>query len=83
MAARRTNSANGRGQSDQASAPSRNYLGVFVTEKFEGRDGEEKTNFTRVGVAFPHRNGGGYNIEIQTGISVSGKLVVLPPKDEE
>lgn len=59
------------------------YLGVFVTEQFEGTDGEERTNYVRVGAAFPHRQGHGLNIEITEGISVSGKLVVLPPRERE
>ena len=48
-------------------------------------DGEEKTSYTRVGGAFPHKKGCGFNIEITEGISVSGQLVALPPRprDEE
>ena len=76
MAARRTN------QSDQAPATPK-YLGVFVTEDYQGNDGEEKTNYIRVGAAFPHKKGCGFNIEIQEGISVSGQLVALPPRPRE
>ena len=76
MAARRTQKSN------QAPAmPS--YLGVFVTENYEGKDGEEKTSYTRVGAAFPHKKGCGFNIEITEGISVSGQLVALPPRPRE
>ena len=73
MAARRTN------KSDQAPAMPK-YLGVFVTETYQGNDGEERTSYTRVGAAFPHRKGSGFNIEITEGISVSGQLVALPPR---
>ena len=73
MAARRTQ------KSDQAPAMPK-YLGVFVTEDYQGNDGEEKTSYTRVGAAFPHRKGCGFNIEITEGISVSGQLVALPPR---
>ena len=59
------------------------YLGVFVTEPFEGNDGEERTNYIRVGAAFPHKQGDGFNIEISEGISVSGKLVALPPRHRQ
>ncbi len=41
---------------------------------------EEKTSYIRVGAAFPHRKGCGFNIEITEGISVSGQLVALPPR---
>ncbi len=76
MAARRTQ------KSEQAPAMPK-YLGVFVTEDYQGNDGEEKTNYTRVGAAFPHRKGCGFNIEITEGISVSGQLVALPPRPRE
>ena len=58
-------------------------MGVFVTEDFQGDDGEERTSYTRVGVAFPHKQGDGLNIEISEQISVTGKLVVLPPRERE
>ena len=73
MAARRTQ------KSEQAPAMPK-YLGVFVTENYQGNDGEEKTAYHRVGAAFPHRKGCGFNIEITEGISVSGQLVALPPR---
>lgn len=58
------------------------YLNVFVQEKFES-NGEEKSNYTKVGVAFPHDKGEGFNLKITPGISVSGDLVVFPPKADE
>ena len=48
------------------------------TENFQGNDGEERTSYTRVGAAFPHKKRCGFNIEITQGISVSGQLVALP-----
>jgi len=77
MATRRTN------KSDQAQAQSPKYLGVFVTEDWQNAQGEDKTSYTRVGAAFPHKKGPGFNIEIVDGISVSGQLVVLPPQPRE
>lgn len=56
------------------------YLHVFVTRKYEDNAGEEKTNFIKVGAAFPNTKGG-FGIEIEEGISVSGKLVALPPRE--
>ena len=58
------------------------YLNVFVQEQFES-GGETKSNYTKVGVAFPHDKGGGFNLKITTGIAVSGDLVVFPPKENE
>lgn len=61
-----------------------NYLNLFVTRKYGGEgDAEEKTQFIKVGAAFPHRNGDGFGIEVTEGISVSGSLVALPPQDKD
>ena len=57
-------------------------LNVFVQEQFES-GGETKSNYTKVGVAFPHDKGDGFNLKITDGISVSGDLVVFPPKENE
>ncbi|MCY3812106.1 MAG: hypothetical protein OXH15_09955 [Gammaproteobacteria bacterium] len=79
MAARRTQ------KSEQAPAMPK-YLGVFVTEEYQvvvDGETETKTSYTRVGAAFPHRKGCGFNIEITEGISVSGQLVALPPRPRE
>jgi len=75
MPARRTQ------KSDQAPAAPK-YLGVFVTEDYQS-NGEDRTSYTRVGAAFPHKKGCGFNIEIQEGISVSGQLVALPPRPRQ
>jgi hypothetical protein len=58
------------------------YMNVFVQEQFES-NGEQKSNYTKVGVAFPHDKGGGFNLKITPGISVSGDLVIFPPKENE
>jgi len=58
------------------------YMNVFVQETFDA-NGTEKTNFTKVGVAFPHKKGEGFNLKITDGISVAGELVVFPPKDND
>ena len=61
-------------------APARpKHLGVFVTEQFEGSDGEERTNYVRVGTAFPHKQGCGFNVEITEGISIGGKACRTAP----
>ena len=48
---------------------------VLVVEKYEDGEGAEKSNWTRVGVAFPHKDGEGLNVELRA-IPVSGKLVI-------
>jgi len=58
------------------------YLNVFVQEQFES-GGEMKSNYTKVGVAFPHDKGDGFNLKITPGLAVSGDLVVFPPRENE
>jgi hypothetical protein len=48
---------------------------VLVVEKYEDEAGAEKSSWTRVGVAFPHKDGNGLNVELKA-IPVSGKLVI-------
>jgi hypothetical protein len=48
---------------------------VFVVENYEDDAGAEKANWTRVGVAFPHKDSDGLNVELRA-IPVSGKLVI-------
>ena len=39
-------------------------LEAFVTRKYLTRDGEEKTAWTKVGVAFQHSKGQGWNVSL-------------------
>lgn len=58
------------------------YLNVLIVEQFETGTGRTVRNWTKVGVAFPHADGGGFNIELKA-FPRDGKLVVLPPQSEE
>lgn len=58
------------------------YLNVLTVEQFETGTGRTVRNWTKVGVAFPHAEGGGFNIELKA-FPRDGKLVVLPPQNEE
>jgi hypothetical protein len=48
---------------------------VFVVENYEDGAGTEKSNWTRVGVAFPHKDENGLSVELRA-IPVNGKLVI-------
>ena len=57
------------------------YFNVFA-EKI-GRSKREDT-LIRIGVAFPHKNGAGFNIELESlPLTFNGKLVILPPKERD
>ena len=54
------------------------YFNVFTVKEFETKDGEKARKWTQVGVAFPHAEGAGFNLELQC-VPLDGKLVALPP----
>ena len=60
---------------ETSSANTSDRYDVLVVENYEDGAGTEKANWTRVGVAFPHRDGNGLNVELRA-IPVSGKLVI-------
>ncbi|EPU4319885.1 hypothetical protein ACVW6E_001839 [Escherichia coli] len=56
---------------------------VFVTQESPpDTHGEKNTWWTRVGVAFSHNGKPGLNIVLTPGIAVSGKLVLLEPRED-
>lgn len=54
-------------------------LGVFVVDERS----QDRKFWTRVGAAWAHEDGKGYNLEIVPGISVSGRLVIRERKQDE
>lgn len=61
-----------------------NRLNVYFAREYT-HNGEKRTDWMRVGVAFPHREGGGFNIQLHAVPVGDGKLVALPhePKDTD
>lgn len=57
----------------------RQPLHAFVVEDYN-RDGVDGAYWTEVGIAFPHKDGDGFNLVIRKGISVSGKIVLTVKK---
>ncbi|MFP1910441.1 hypothetical protein [Lonsdalea quercina] len=56
---------------------------VFITQESQPDTSKEKSTYwTKVGVAFAHNGKPGLNIVLTPGIAVSGKLVLLEPKDD-
>lgn len=56
---------------------------VFVTQESQpDTQGEKNTYWTKVGVAFAHNGKPGLNIVLIPGIAVSGRLVLLEPREE-
>jgi hypothetical protein len=57
------------------------YLNVFTVEEYE-RDGKTQKRWTKIGAAFPHKEGLGFSIELKA-FPVDGRLVVLPPDGDD
>lgn len=55
---------------------------VSVVTEYEA-NGEKKSKWTTVGVAFPHKDGKGFNVELIPGVAVSGKFVVKEVEPRE
>ena len=69
-------------------------LEAFTVRKYTNSDGEEKSAWTRIGVAFPHKNGEGFNVQLDAipapsaskDGSMKYEVVLRPPmekKDDE
>jgi hypothetical protein len=57
-------------------------LNVFTVEDYEAPTGKSGSSWTKIGVAFPHHAGAGFNIELRA-LPKNGRLVVLAPSEEE
>lgn len=56
---------------------------VYVTQEVPtDENGDKNTYWTKVGAAFAHNGKPGLNIMLVPGIAVSGKLVLLEPKED-
>jgi hypothetical protein len=64
----------------------RSHFYVFTVEEFDAPTpedlGRKGKSWTKVGVAFPHKEGTGYNIQLRS-VPLDGKLVVLPANGVE
>jgi hypothetical protein len=58
---------------------------AYIVEGREGQDNEQGGFWTRVGSAWPHKDGKGLNIQLVPGLAVSGRLVLREhtAEDEE
>jgi hypothetical protein len=62
------------------SAPMKPSLVVFAVRE---RNNGKKAVWSRIGAAWPHKEGSGFNIELETlPINFDGRLVLMPPKEE-
>jgi hypothetical protein len=65
----------------EATAPTLTHLNVFTVEEYES-NGKTQKKWTRIGAAFPHKEGLGFSIELKA-FPIDGSLVVLPPDTDD
>ena len=53
---------------------------AFIVE--DPRNDDDKAHWTEVGVICPHKNGEGFDLMIKGQLSVAGRVVCMPIKDE-
>jgi len=62
------------------------HFNVFTVEEFDAPTKEDASrkakSWSKVGVAFPHKEGAGFNIQLRS-LPVDGRLVVLPAEAAE
>ncbi len=61
-------------------APQPNHLFAYSVEEYDAGNGKKARSWTRIGAAFPHKDGPGFNIELKT-IPLDGRIVLLPPDE--
>jgi hypothetical protein len=54
------------------------HTAYIVIDPKEGS--EKKAKWVEVGAVWPHKKGEGFDVVIPPGLSVSGRIVCMPPK---
>ena len=57
------------------------HLNAYTVEEYDNGQGKKARRWTRIGVAFPHKEGAGLNVELRA-LPVDGRIVLLPPDPE-
>ena len=58
--------------------PQSNHLFAYSVEEYDAGNGKKAKTWTRIGAAFPHKDGAGFNIQLRA-LPVDGRIVLLPP----
>ena len=63
-------------QTTETGAPS-SRLYAYTVREFDTADGKKGRAWTRIGVAFPHKDGTGFNVEVHS-FPLDGRIVLVP-----
>ena len=59
-----------------------NHLFAYSVEEYDAGNGKKQKAWTRIGVAFPHKEGTGFNIQLRA-FPLDGRIVLLPPDQND
>ena len=62
--------------------PTANHLFAYSVEEYDAGNGKKAKTWTRIGIAFPHRDGPGLNLQLRA-LPIDGRLVLLPPDADD
>ena len=54
------------------------HLFAYTVEEYDAGKGKKARRWTRIGAAFPHKEGPGLNVELRA-LPIDGRIVLLPP----
>jgi hypothetical protein len=55
---------------------------AYTVQEFDTGNGQKARSWTRIGVAFPHKDGTGFNVELNA-LPLDGRIVLFPPQADE
>jgi len=58
------------------------HLFAYTVQEYETAEGKKARSWTRIGVAFPHKDGTGFNIELHS-LPLDGRIVLFPPDGDD
>lgn len=58
------------------------YLNAFTVEEYDAGKGKTGRRWTKIGAAFPHKEGPGLNIELKA-LPLDGRVILLPPDPDD
>ena len=59
-----------------------NHLFAYTVEEYDAGNGRKAKTWTRIGIAFPHREGPGLNLQLRA-LPLDGRIVLLPPDRDD
>jgi hypothetical protein len=59
-----------------------NHLFAYAVEEYETSNGKKAKTWTRIGAAFPHRDGTGLSVQLRA-MPLDGRIVLLPPDGDD